>query len=473
MGRRRRIAPCGAIFSGGGIMAKLREIYVCKSCQYQSPQWRGQCPNCRQWNTLEAMRTERKTPAPSSAVAKITPLREVDALDTHGFGTGCEALDRVLGHGLVPGAAILISGEPGIGKSTLLLQMAGAIAREGRQVLYASGEEALHQIKSRAERLSVLEPTLLAISTPRLEDLLPSLEQGGQPPSLLIVDSVQTIASESAEGLPGNVTQVRYVATELINRCKQCGTTLILVGHVTKDGAIAGPRLLEHLVDTVISLEGDRKENIRMLRVLKNRFGPNQELLIFRMEKQGLSLVEDPSTFFLGTHDPSLSGTSLVMTVDGQRPFAVEVQALAAKSWLSQPRRAALGFDVNRLYMLLAVMEKRLRVNFSQADIYAKVGGGIKLQEPGLDLPLVAAILSSFYDVPLPERSIFWGEVDLNGQIRPVPAHDIRLKQAQLLGYSPIVCQDTKLRGKISTLADLQRFILQSKNAAQAQGARR
>lgn len=387
------------------------------------------------------------------------PLHKVSLQGNASFGTGLDALDHVLGHGFVPGAAILVGGEPGIGKSTLLLQLAGAVAKEGRTVIYASGEESLHQIKGRAERLGVLHDTLLAISTSRVEDIFPALESPSQAPALLIVDSVQTLASDNAEGLPGNVSQVRAVATELVERCKKSNTTLVLVGHVTKDGTLAGPRLLEHLVDTVVSLEGDRREVFRMLRVLKNRFGPNQELLIFRMERSGLQIVEDPSTFFLGARDTTLSGTAVVMAVDGQRPFAVEMQALATRSFLSIPRRAGLGFDVNRLHLLLAVLEKRLKLNFGQIDIYAKVSGGMKLQEPGLDLALVAALLSSFYDIPLPERCVLWGEVDLNGQIRPVSQHDIRLKQAKRLGYSPIICPASTNSKGVATVKDLQEIL--------------
>ena len=423
-------------------MAKIREIYVCRSCGAQSAQWRGQCPRCREWNTLEAVQTSRSpsggaVSSKNAAPSRILPLAQVAGNDHCAFGTGLEALDRILGKGFVPGAAILVGGEPGIGKSTLLLQLAGAVAREGKTVLYASGEESLPQIRNRAERLDVLHESLLAVATSRVEDLFPVLETPESAPALMIVDSVQTLASDAAEGLPGNVSQVRTVATELVERCRRSGTALVLVGHVTKDGALAGPRLLEHLVDTVISLEGDRREMFRMLRVLKNRFGPNQELLIFRMVRKGLELVEDPSTFFLGARDTSLSGTAVVMAVDGQRPFAVEIQALATRSFLSIPRRTGLGFDVNRLHLLLAVLEKRLRLNFGQADIYAKVGGGMRLQEPGLDLALVAALLSSFYDIPLPERCVLWGEVDLNGQIRPVSAQEIRFAQAKRLGYSP------------------------------------
>lgn len=444
-------------------MPKIREVYVCSACGAQSAQWQGQCPRCRAWNTLELTRMD---PEPRRASSRktggtngILPLKHVSGQELSAFGTGLEALDRILGRGFMPGAAIVVSGEPGIGKSTLLLQLAGAVAREGKTVLYVSGEESLPQIKGRAERLDVLHDKLLALATSRVEDVFSILESPDTVPALMIVDSVQTLASDSAEGLPGNVSQVRAVATELVERCRRAGTTLVLVGHVTKDGILAGPRLLEHLVDTVISLEGDRREMFRMLRVLKNRFGPNQELLIFRMERSGLQLVEDPSTFFLGARDTSLSGTAVVMAVDGQRPFAVEIQALATRSFLSIPRRTALGFDVNRLHLLLAVLEKRLRLNFGQADIYAKIGGGMRLQEPGLDLALVAAVLSSFYDIPLPERCVLWGEVDLNGQIRPVSSQEIRMKQALRLGYTPILCPGTAGQRGVATVSDLQKIL--------------
>jgi DNA repair protein RadA/Sms len=350
-----------------------------------------------------------------------------------------EAFDRILGKGLVPGAAILVGGEPGIGKSTLLLQIAGSVAASGRRTIYLSGEEALSQIRSRAERLELLHDNLYAMASSQVEDIFPLIE-GENAPALLILDSVQTLTSSRAEGLPGNVSQVRAVATEVVERCKKQHTAVVLVGHVTKEGHLAGPRLLEHMVDTVISLEGDRQQVFRLLRVLKNRFGPNQEMLIFQMMEQGLELVEDPSTYFLGARDASLSGTAVVMAVDGQRPLAVEIQSLVTKSHLTIPRRTGLGFDVNRLHLLLAVLEKRLRLSFAQADIYAKVGGGMRLMEPGMDLPLVAAILSSYYDIPLPERAVFWGEVDLNGQIRPVAGHVVREGQARRLGYHPVVC---------------------------------
>jgi DNA repair protein RadA/Sms len=391
----------------------------------------------------------------SFQASRIMPLQDVTDERDEPFGTGMQQLDRILGEGLVPGAALLIGGEPGIGKSTLLLQVAGAVAGSGKQVLYLSGEETLSQLKGRAERLCALSPALTAVSTSRLDDVLPALE-GDSTPDLIIVDSVQTLTSLRADGLPGSVSQVRAVATELIEACKRGGITLLLVGHVTKDGQLAGPKMLEHMVDTVISLEGDRRQMYRMLRVFKNRFGPNQELLVFEMAQQGMRIVDDPSTYFLGARDPALSGTAVVMAVDGQRPFAVEVQALVSRSYLAIPRRTGLGFDVNRLHLLLAVLEKRLRLNFGQVDIYAKVGGGMRLQDPGMDLALVAAVLSSFYDIPLPERSVFWGEVDLNGQVRPVAGQDVRHSQALRLGYKPVFHPGGNGNGGLDTILSLQ-----------------
>lgn len=446
-------------------MAKQRDVYICSECGAKSMQWRGQCVACSAWNTLEAVAVAPEKPGrrrASSGIPSPTPLLALrDAPDVAGavFSTGVSAMDRILGGGFAPGSSILVGGEPGIGKSTLLLQLAGAVAALGKSAVYLSGEEALSQIKARAERLGVLHENLTGIATSQIEDIFPLLE-GGDAPDLLIVDSVQTVSTSQAEGLPGNVSQVRAVATELAEMCRKAGTCVLFVGHVTKEGAIAGPKLLEHLVDTVISLEGDRRHMFRILRVLKNRFGPNQELLIFQMADTGMELVPDPSTYFLGARDPSLSGTAVVMGIEGQRPFAVEVQALVTKSFLAIPRRTGLGFDVNRLHLLLAVLEKRLRLNFSQVDIYAKVGGGLKLQDPGMDLALVAAVLSSFYDAPLPERAILWGEVDLNGQVRPVHSHSIRFDQAKRLGYEPVLFPHAAGEsGGVKTLVDLQRAL--------------
>ncbi|WP_461210551.1 DNA repair protein RadA [Desulfocurvus sp. DL9XJH121] len=439
---------------------KARTFYVCSACGARSHQWQGQCPQCGEWNTLAEQAAPRvgagksakskSVPATARAVNRPEPLESVSFEGAASYSSGQEALDRVLGRGLVPGAAVLLAGEPGIGKSTLLLQLVGNLARTGRGALYVSAEESLGQLRGRAERLGLLSPSLTAMATTRAEDVLAVLEDP-QRPDLLILDSVQTVASEEVDGLPGSVSQVRAVSTALVELAKRTGTTLVLVGHVTKEGQIAGPKLLEHMVDTVLSLEGDRKHLFRMLRVMKNRFGPAHEILLYQMTGDGMEVVTDPSTFFLYDRDPGLSGASLCMAVSGQRAYAVEVQALAAKTVLAIPRRTALGFDANRLHLLLAVMEKKLRLNLSGVDIYTKIGGGMRLADPALDAGIVAAVLSSFYDRPLPERAVVWGEVDLNGRIRPVTLGEARVRQARQLGYSPLLHP-----GEVTSIADLQ-----------------
>lgn len=425
--------------------------YICSSCGAMSPQWMGQCPKCGQWNTITEETVSASGPMP--AVSGLRPpkvMRLQDAVEDgfRPFSSGLGPLDRLLGSGLVPGAVTLAGGEPGIGKSTLLLQVAGHVAASGRKVLYASGEETLAQIRRRGERLNMLHDKLLAISTSSCDDVVRAMAD--LKPDLLVLDSVQTVACTDIEGLPGNVNQVRAVAAAIIEACRHLSTAGILVGHVTKEGTLAGPRLLEHMVDTVVSLEGDRRQAFRLMRVSKNRFGPSDEMLVFRMGRTGMEIVADPSTFFLEDRNPSLSGTAVVMACEGRRPLAVEVQALATNSCFSIPRRAALGFDTNRLNLLLAVLEKRLRLNFSHVDIYAKVGGGMSLKDPGLDLGVLCAVLSSFYDLPLPEKAVFFGEADLNGQIRPVSCQDQRLAQARRLGFTPIV-----MPGSVQTITDL------------------
>lgn len=433
---------------------KIKKTFICGECGGRSPVWQGQCPRCRAWNTLKEETVAARAPLTRTQVA-ATRLEDVDDADHAALPTGLDALDEVLGRGLVQGGATLLGGEPGVGKSTLLLQLAGRLAAMGRRTLYVSGEESLPQLKSRAARLDLLGPGLLALSTTRCDEALAVLER--ETPDLLIVDSVQTLTSAQAEGGAGGVSQVRAVAAELVEAVKKGKTSLILVGHVTKEGAIAGPKLLEHMVDAVLYLEGDRRHAFRILRAFKNRFGPADELVVFQMGERGLEPAPDPSTFFLEARDAALSGSALVMAVDGRRPFAVEAQALATKSWLPSPRRTALGFDVNRLHLLLAVLEKRLRLNFGQFDVYAKIGGGLRMQDPGLDLGLAAAVLSSYYDAALPEGAVFWGEIDLNGRIRPAAGHDVRLKQARRLGYGPIFSagQDGG-KSSCNSLTDLQ-----------------
>ncbi|WP_462324595.1 DNA repair protein RadA [Desulfoplanes sp.] len=428
---------------------KTKEVYRCSQCGTTSPRWMGQCPGCKQWNTLEAEVVAKDKPIRSLkenaelvSLENPPPETRLEHIPTH-----IEGLDGLLGRGLVPGAVLLLGGEPGIGKSTLLLQLASSVAGAERRSVYVSGEESLGQLQGRAVRLGLELTNVLAMATNQIEDVLGAMEARNRP-GLIILDSVQTMASGTVDGIPGSVSQVRSVAMQIIEKAKETGVCVVIVGHVTKDGQIAGPKLLEHMVDTVLSLEGDRHHLFRMLRVLKNRFGPTDELLLFEMQSAGMRVVLDPSTFFLQDRDARLSGTAVVMGLDGQRPFAVEVQALASRTYLTFPRRTALGLDANRLNLILAVMEKRLRINLGQLDIYAKIGGGLKLTDPGVDLGLVAAILSSVYDRPLPKRAVFWGEVDLNGQIRPVVGQGVRLKQARSLGYDPVFCPSTGTQKK-------------------------
>ena len=439
---------------------KPKKIYTCSQCGGVAPTWHGQCPRCGAWNTLvEGVAGPKGASRAGVASAAPVPLGSHPDEDFTPAATGIAGLDRVLGGGLTPGGAVLLGGEPGIGKSTLLLQLAGLAAASGRRVVYVSGEESLPQLKSRAERLGVLHESLLAAATTDAGAVVDIL--GASPaPDLVILDSVQTMHVSGVEGAAGSVAQVRAVAASCVEAAKRGQASLVLVGHVTKEGQIAGPKLLEHMVDTVLYLEGERRHLFRILRVLKNRYGPTDELLVMEMREQGLLEVPDPSTFFLGDRDPAVSGSAVVMAVEGRRPFAVEVQALAAKSFLSMPRRAALGLDVGRLHLLLAVLEKRLRLNLGQVDLYAKIGGGLKIADPGLDCGIAAAVLSSFYDRPLPAGAVFWGEVDLSGRIRPVAGQETRLKQAARLGYGPILCPDAGGLGpKVDTLTDLARLL--------------
>jgi len=423
-------------------VAKEKRVFACRDCGATATQWQGQCRTCGAWNTMQEVRAAPGKPGPAATPgtsgAQVAVLQDLPEGDGERLPSGTPGLDTLLGGGLVPSSAVLVGGEPGIGKSTLLLQLVGGLAAQGRTAVYVSGEESLAQLRQRGQRLGVLTENVLALSTTNAEELLEILED--DPPALVVLDSVQTMSLRETEAAPGTISQVRAVATAVIERIKQLPTIVIVVSHVTKEGQIAGPKLLEHMVDTVLYLEGDKQHLYRLLRVVKNRYGPADDVLVMRMLGSGLDPVDDPSTFFLEARDPQLSGTAVIMAVDGQRPFAVEVQALVSRSYLSMPRRTALGFDANRMHLLLAVLEKKLRVNLGQSDIYAKIGGGLRLQEPGLDLGIVAAVLSSFYDRPLPAGAMFWGEVDLNGQVRPVMAQDKRWNQARRLGYRPIFC---------------------------------
>ena len=420
-------------------MAKPKKRYVCQACGAVSPRWQGQCADCAEWNTLVE-------DAPATVFSQKHDLsgggRRLEFVSLSDpveppkrATTGLKEFDRALGGGLVPGAAILIGGDPGIGKSTLLLQTAGSIARKGGDVVYVSGEEASAQVRLRAERLGLAnEPVRLASST-NVRDILTTLG-AGEPPDLLVVDSIQTMYSDTIEGAPGTVSQVRGCAFELIRYAKERGTALVLVGHVTKDGNIAGPRVLEHMVDVVMSFEGERSHQYRILRALKNRFGAVDEIGVFAMATEGLEEVENPSMLFLSGRDAPLAGSAVFPAMEGTRPVLVEIQALIVKLQSgATPRRAVVGWDTGRLAMLLAVLESRCGLNFSSAEVYLNVAGGYRLADPAADLAVAAALVSALADRPLPDRSVWFGEVSLAGEIRPVAHSGLRLREAAKLGF--------------------------------------
>ncbi len=421
-----------------------KTTYQCTACGAQLKQWQGQCLKCKEWGTVQEIPGRQSRDLKNASTASLRPslLEDLNQEQTRCVSTGSPAVDELLGQGLPPGSVVLLSGEPGMGKSTFLLQLAASFHQKGRKALYVSSEESLGQLKQRSERLGLLGRRLPVLNTTSLEDVLSLLET--DPPTALVLDSVQTVSCALTDGIPGSMAQVRAAVSALVEAGKKTGTILFLVGHVTKEGQIAGPKVMEHMVDTVLHLEGDSRHLFRIIRVVKNRFGAASNILVLKMMESGLQIVHDPSTFFLEARDPSLSGTALIMAREGHRSFVIEMQSLASKSFLSMPRRTALGLDTNRLNLLLAIADKKLRLNLGQMDIYAKTGGGLKISEPGLDLGLIAAVLSSYYDRCLPEKAVFWGEVDLSGQVRPVVGHEQRLKQARTLKYTPIVCPDSQ-----------------------------
>lgn len=420
-------------------MAKPKRRYICSACGGISHRWQGQCPDCAEWNTLAEEAAET---AFSAKHHLATGGRRIafEALDTPTkplarSTTGLAEFDRALGGGIVPGSAILMGGEPGIGKSTLLLQAAAAIARSGHDAVYVSGEEATGQVRLRASRLGLADAPIRLASATSVRDILTTLGDG-TPPALLVIDSIQTMHSDMIEGAPGTVSQVRASAFELIRYAKENGVALVLVGHVTKDGTIAGPRVLEHMVDVVMSFEGERSHQYRILRALKNRFGAVDEIGVFAMEGAGLAEVSNPSMLFLSGREEPLAGSAVFPALEGTRPVLVEIQALIVRLQSgATPRRAVVGWDSGRLAMLLAVLESRCGLNFSSAEVYLNVAGGYRLSDPAADLAVAAALVSALADKPLPLRSIWFGEVSLSGEIRPVSHAGLRVKEAAKLGF--------------------------------------
>jgi DNA repair protein RadA/Sms len=422
---------------------QAKTVYVCTDCGAQSPKWAGQCGDCGAWNTLQE--TTAAAAAPSAGRfsgyagtdgARIQRLVEVDAEHVERVGTGLGELDRVLGGGLVKGSVVLIGGDPGIGKSTLLLQALALLAAQ-RSALYVSGEESAEQIGLRARRLDLPTEQLQLLTETSVERILGLI--GAAPPKVLVMDSVQTFYTESLQSAPGSVAQVRESAARLVRFAKQTGTALFLVGHVTKEGTLAGPRVLEHMVDTVLYFEGDSGGPFRLIRAIKNRFGAVNELGVFAMTDRGLREVNNPSAIFLSRHAEQVPGSCILVTREGTRPLLVEVQALVDQSSLGNPRRVVLGLEQHRLSMLLAVLHRHGGVAMADQDVFLNVVGGVRVTEPAADLAVVLAVLSSFRDRPLPSDLAAFGEVGLSGEIRPVPSGQERLREAAKHGFKRII----------------------------------
>ncbi|MBQ6830599.1 MAG: DNA repair protein RadA [Clostridia bacterium] len=417
-------------------MAKTKTVYVCTECGSQYARWAGKCTACGEWNTIVE---EVVTPSAGGATkraAAVTPIADVSGSEEARYRTGMNELDRVLGGGIVPGGLVLIGGDPGIGKSTLLLQICGHLGKD-RTVLYVSGEESARQIKLRAERLGVDSGNLLLLCETDVDTILETVR--AEKPDILVVDSIQTVSLADVASSPGSVTQVRECTSALMRVAKSADIPTFIVGHVNKDGAIAGPKVMEHIVDCVLYFEGDRHNNYRMLRCVKNRYGSTNEIGVFEMRDKGLCEVENPSLLLLSGRPLNVSGTCVACTMEGTRPLLTEVQGLVSPTGFGNPRRMATGFDNNRLALLLAVLEKRGGYFFSNLDTYLNIIGGWRLDEPAADLPVALALISGLKDKPIPEGVVAFGEVGLAGEVRSVSSAEQRVAEAARLGFEKII----------------------------------
>jgi DNA repair protein RadA/Sms len=425
---------------------QARTIYVCQSCGYQAPKWMGRCPDCGQWDSMveeifrpSGKRTGRSGISQAQTIDAISLAREMR------LKTGLAEFDRTLGGGVVPGSMVLIGGDPGIGKSTLILQVLERLSRQGCRALYLSGEESPQQIRLRADRLAVHSDSLYIVTGTCIEDLLEKMEP--LKPDLLAVDSIQTVYTDTIDSAPGSVGQVREVASRLMALAKQSGMPVFLVGHVTKEGSIAGPKVLEHLVDTVLYFEGDRGHVFRILRSVKNRFGSTNEIGVFEMKDSGLTEVGNPSRIFLEERPENVPGSVVIPCLEGTRPLLVEIQALVGPSPLGMPRRTAIGVDHNRISLLVAVLGKKMVMELTDQDIFVNVAGGLKVDEPAADLGIVSAMMSSFLDKPVDRNLVMFGEVGLAGEIRGVSQPDMRIREAKKLGFSRCLLSQSNKEG--------------------------
>ena len=417
-------------------MARPKTSFVCQHCGYSSPKWLGKCPDCNQWNSLQEETVSNAAPSrwmtTDRPPQKPLSITDITRSSDDRFSTGMGELDRVLGGGVVAGSMVLIGGDPGIGKSTLLLQAFQKISQD-RPVLYVSGEESPHQIKMRGERLGVASKNLLVLSETALEEILKAAQS--LKPKAIVIDSIQTVYTGQITSAPGSVSQIREAAAQLMIHAKQTNTPTFLIGHVTKDGSIAGPRILEHMVDTVLYFEGDKGHPYRILRAVKNRFGSTNEIGVFEMKSLGLEEVSNPSELFLSERAANVAGSVVVSSIEGTRPILVELQALVSPTNFGLPRRMAIGVDPNRVSLLLAVLEKRAGLQLQGQDVFINVVGGMQIDEPAVDLGIVAAVASGFRERPMDPKTLIFGEVGLGGEVRAIHQAEVRLREAAKMGF--------------------------------------
>lgn len=430
-------------------MSKIKSAYFCQSCGFQSPKWLGKCPSCAAWNSFveEIIQKEEKpltgVSTSKSKIAKPQPINDIKLNEQERYLMPDSELNRVLGGGLVPGSLVLFGGDPGIGKSTLMLQV--ALSLKGIKVLYVSGEESEQQIKMRAERIKIKNEKCYILTETNTQNIFKQVEE--VEPQLLIIDSIQTLHTSYIDSSPGSISQIRECAAEMLKFAKETGTPVFLIGHITKEGTLAGPKVLEHMVDTVLHFEGDRNHIYRLLRTTKNRFGSTNELGIYEMQSGGLRQVSNPSEILITQREEPISGVAIAATMEGMRPMLIEVQALVSSAVYGTPQRSTTGFDARRLNMLLAVLEKRVGFRLGQKDVFLNIAGGIRVDDPAIDMSVVTSILSSSEDLPVPQNVCFAAEIGLSGEIRPVNRIDSRISEAEKLGFEKIYISHYNLKG--------------------------
>lgn len=441
----------------GFVKKENKSVFICQECGYQAIKWMGKCPDCGQWDSFAEELRSKKTMSQSHGLIwarpEPVPIDSVSLEDEDRIQTGIQEFDRVLGGGLVRGSLVLIGGDPGIGKSTLMLQSLYALTQKGYKVLYVSGEESIRQIRMRSKRLEAMANDLLVVSEIEIESILNMVDT--VKPDVLVIDSIQTMYNQEIASAPGSVSQVRECTMRLMMMAKRTGIPTFLVGHVTKEGSIAGPRLLEHMVDTVLYFEGDQSHVFRILRSVKNRFGSTNEIGVFEMKEKGLDEIPNPSAVFLAEKPSNVPGSAVTASMEGTRPILVELQALACSSNYGMPRRTILGLDPNRVALLVAVIEKKLGLHLMGYDIYMNVAGGVKVDEPAIDMGIVSAITSSFLDRPIPDGNIVLGEVGLTGEVRAINHVEIRLAEIRKMGFSRCFIPSSNLK-RMNPIKDIE-----------------